>query len=159
MFSDATCTAELNTTEVPALKHAHKTFIEVKKATCIEKGNRAYWHCEDCGLYFADKDGVIDTEKSYDNAVGFDIAPLNHSNVKKQEATTASCNDKGNDAYWHCEDCGLYFADKDGVIDTEKSYDDNSSFIRNSLGHDFTKQIEDKRRKKACSSTSYIQNH
>ena len=102
MFSDAACTAELNTTEVPALKHAHKTFIEVKKATCIEKGNRAYWHCEDCGLYFADKDGVIDTEKSYD---------------------------------------------------------DNSSFIRNSLGHDFTKQIEDKRRNKACSSTSYIQNH
>ena len=59
----------------------------------------------------------------------------------------------------HCEDCGLYFADKDGVIDTEKSYDDNSSFIRNSLEHDFTKQIEDKRRNKACSSTSYIQNH
>lgn len=42
MFSDATCTAELNTTEVPALKHAHKTFIEAKKATCTEKGNRAY---------------------------------------------------------------------------------------------------------------------
>ena len=53
----------------------------------------------------------------------------------------------------------IYFADKDGVIDTEKSYDDNSSFIRNSLGHDFSKQIEDKRRNKACSSTSYIQNH
>lgn len=48
---------------------------------------------------------------------------------------------------------------KMAVIDTEKSYDDNSSFIRNSLGHDFTKQIEDKRRNKACSSTSYIQNH
>lgn len=102
MFSDVACTAELNTTEVSALKHAHKTFTEAKKATCTEKGNRAYWHCEDCGLYFADKDGVIDTEKSYD---------------------------------------------------------DNSSFIRNSLGHDFTKQIEDKRRNKACSSTSYIQNH
>ena len=58
MFSDAACTAELNTTEVPALKHAHKTFTEAKKATCTEKGNRAYWHCEDCGLYFADKDGV-----------------------------------------------------------------------------------------------------
>lgn len=71
----------------------------------------------------------------------------------------ATCTEKGNRAYWHCEDCGLYFADKDGVIDTEKSYDDNSSFIRNSLGHDFTKQIEDKRRNKACSSTSYIQNH
>ena len=85
MFSDAACTAELNTTEVPALKHAHKTFTEAKKATCTEKGNRAYWHCEDCGLYFADKDGVIDTEKSYD---------------------------------------------------------DNSSFIRNSLEHDFTKQMK-----------------
>ncbi|RGI80878.1 hypothetical protein DXD84_14065 [Dorea formicigenerans] len=152
MFSDAACTAELNTTEVPALKHAHKTFTEAKKATCTEKGNRAYWHCEDCGLYFADKDGVIDTEKSYDNAVGFDIAPLNHSNVKKQEATTATCNDKGNDAYWHCEDCGLYFADKDGVIDTEKSYDDNSSFIRNSLGHDFTKQIEDEAHMKVAAT-------
>ena len=43
MFSDAACTAELNTTEVPALKHAHKTFTEAKKATCTEKGNRAYW--------------------------------------------------------------------------------------------------------------------
>ena len=38
MFSDAACTAELNTTEVSALKHAHKTFTEAKKATCTEKG-------------------------------------------------------------------------------------------------------------------------
>ena len=37
MFSDAACTAELNTTEVPALKHAHKTFTEAKKATCTAK--------------------------------------------------------------------------------------------------------------------------
>ena len=116
------------------------------------RGNRAYWYCEDCELYFADKDGVIDTEKSYDNAVGFDIAPLNHSNVKKQEATTATCNDKGNDAYWYCEDCGLYFTDKDGVIDTEKSYNDNSSFIRNSLGHDFTKQIKDEAHMKVAAT-------
>ena len=71
MFGDAACTAELNTTEVSALKHAHKTFTEAKKATCTEKGNRAYWHCEDCGLYFADKDGVIDTEKSYDDNSSF----------------------------------------------------------------------------------------
>ena len=42
MFSDVACTAELNTTEVPALKPTHKTFTEAKKATCTEKGNRAY---------------------------------------------------------------------------------------------------------------------
>ena len=54
--------------------------------------------------------------------------------TKPLPSKKATCTEKGNRAYWHCEDCGLYFADKDGVIDTEKSYDDNSSFIRNSLG-------------------------
>lgn len=38
MFSDAACTAELNTTEVPALKHAHKTFTEAKKPHVQKKG-------------------------------------------------------------------------------------------------------------------------
>lgn len=42
MFSDVACIAELNTTEVSALKPTHKTFTEAKKATCTEKGNRAY---------------------------------------------------------------------------------------------------------------------
>ena len=45
----------------------------------------------------------------------------------------------------------------------KKSYDDNSSFIRNSLGHDFTKQIDgefaDEIQKDADNKDIYVHYH
>lgn len=42
--------------------HTHKmTATAEKAATCTDDGNTAYWYCEDCGKYFADKDGKTET--------------------------------------------------------------------------------------------------
>lgn len=37
----------------------------------------------------------------------------NHT-LKHVEATAATTESEGNIEYWHCEDCGKYFSDKDG---------------------------------------------
>ena len=42
--------------EVDSSKHNFES-IPAKDATVIETGNKAYWHCKDCGKYFADENG------------------------------------------------------------------------------------------------------
>ena len=58
------------------------------KATCAEKAV-----CEICGKAFGDLDGN------------------HHANLKHIDAKAATTTAGGNIEYWHCEDCGKYFAD------------------------------------------------
>lgn len=43
--------------ETDANNHADLKHIDAKAATKDSEGNIEYWHCSDCGKYFADKDG------------------------------------------------------------------------------------------------------
>ena len=43
---------------VAACSHSHTlTAVARKDATCTEKGNEAYWKCDDCGKMFSDSAG------------------------------------------------------------------------------------------------------
>ena len=189
--------------DIAALTHRSATKTAAVAPTCEVGGNLAYWYCADCGNYYADKDGKLDsTAASATNApfllsalghdyegqpyksdatdhwqvckhngctqetahqahsgneatcvaeskcqvCGYKLAdkdPNNHLLAQKTEAKAPTCTQPGNDAYWHCADCGKYFADKNGDMDTSKAYDTNDRFLKSALGHDFTEKLVD----------------
>ena len=197
LYDDATHFA------IAALTHRSATKTAAVAPTCEAGGNLAYWYCADCGNYYADKDGKLDsTAASATNApfllsalghdyegqpyksdatdhwqvckhdgctqetahqahsgneatcvaeskcqvCGYKLAdkdPNNHLLAHKTEAKAPTCTQPGNDAYWHCTDCGKYFADKNGDMDTSKAYDTNDRFLKSALGHDFTEKLVD----------------
>ena len=197
LYDDATHFA------IAALTHRSATKTAAVAPTCEVGGNLAYWYCADCGNYYADKDGKLDsTTASATNApfllsalghdyegqpyksdatdhwqvckhdgctqetahqahtgheatcvaeskcqvCGYKLAdkdPNNHLLAHKTEAKAPTCTQPGNDAYWHCADCGKYFADKNGDMDTSKAYDTNDRFLKSALGHDFTEKLVD----------------
>ena len=201
--------------DIAALTHRSATKTAAVAPTCEVGGNLAYWYCADCGNYYADKDGKLDSTVAYNsnasfllNALGHDFsgqpyktsatdhwqvckhdgctqetahqahsgheatcvaeskcqvcgykladkAPNNHLLAQKTEAKAPTCTQPGNDAYWHCTDCGKYFADKNGDMDTSKAYDTNDRFLKSALDHDFTeKLVDDAHLKSAATCTA-----
>ena len=189
--------------DIAALTHRSATKTAAVAATCEVGGNLAYWYCADCGNYYADKDGKLDSTTAFATNASFllsalghdyqgqpyksdatshwqvckhdgctqetahqahtgheatcvaeskcaicgyklaDKDPNNHLPAHKTEAKAPTCTEPGNEAYWHCGDCGKYFADKNGAMDTSKAYDTNESFLESPLNHVFTKAIAD----------------
>ena len=68
------------------------------KATCTNKAK-----CEICGA----EHGELDAD--------------NHTDLRHIDAKAATRTDDGNIEYWCCEDCGKYFADKDGAKEITKA--------------------------------------
>ena len=197
LYDDATHFA------IAALTHRSATKTAAVAPTCEVGGNLAYWYCADCGNYYADKDGKLDSTTAFATNASFllsalghdyqgqpyksdatshwqvckhdgctqetahqvhsgneatcvaeskcqvcgyklaDKDPNNHLLAEKTEAKAPACTQPGNDAYWHCADCGKYFADKNGDMDTSKAYDTNDRFLKSALGHDFTEKLVD----------------
>ena len=198
--------------EIEPLTHKNATKTNAVAATCEVGGNLAYWYCGDCGNYYADKDGKLDSTTAYNSNASFllsalghdyegqpyktsatehwqickhdgctqesthqahsgheatcvaeslcqvcgyklaDKNPNNHVNITKTEAKDPNCTEPGNEAYWHCADCGKYFADKNGAMDTSKAYDTNESFLESPLNHVFTKAIADAAHRKSAAT-------
>ena len=197
LYDDATHFA------IAALTHRSATKTAAVAATCEVGGNLAYWYCADCGNYYADKDGRLDSTTAFATNASFllsalghdyqgqpyksdatshwqvckhdgctqetahqahsgheatcvaeskcqvcgyklaDKNPNNHANPTLHDAVAPTCTQPGNDAYWHCADCGKYFADKNGNMDTSKAYDTNHRFLKSALDHDFTEKVTD----------------
>lgn len=189
--------------DIAALTHRSATKTAAVTPTCEAGGNLAYWYCADCGNYYADKDGKLDSTTSFATNASFllsalghdyqgqpyhsdatghwqvckhddctqetahqahsgheatcvaeskcqvcgyklaDKNPNNHANPTLHDAVAPTCTQPGNDAYWHCADCGKYFADKNGNMDTSKAYDTNHRFLKSALDHDFTEKVTD----------------
>ena len=86
------------------------THVEAKKASCTEDGNKEYWYCVNCGIYYADKDGQKKISK--DETV---IAKTGHS-IKHVEAAEAGFMEAGNIEYWYCPKCDTYFSDENLTV-------------------------------------------
>ena len=200
---DKTLYDDASAFDIAALTHKNAKQTKAVAPTCEVGGNDAYWYCADCGNYYADKDGKLDSTVAYNsnasfllNALGHDFSgqpyktsatehwqickhdgctqesthqahagneatcvaeskcqvcgykladkdPNNHLLAQKTEAKAPTCTQPGNDAYWHCADCGKYFADKNGDMDTSKAYDTNHRFLKSALDHDFTEKLVD----------------
>ena len=102
--------------DVPALGHT-MTHTAAKEATCTEAGNVEYWTCGTCKKHFRDEAGT--TEITEADLV---VSALGHD-LKATAAKAATCTEAGNNAYWTCSRCGLYFGDAEGSTNiTEGSW-------------------------------------
>lgn len=85
-------------------KHA-LSFVPEVPATCMVDGRPEYWHCDGCGLSFADPEGR--------NTVRPSERVILHPGhmVKHVPALEPTVQAEGNIEYWECSRCGLVFAD------------------------------------------------
>lgn len=85
-------------------KHA-LSFVPEVPATCMVDGRPEYWHCDGCGLSFADPEGR--------NMIRPSEQVILHPGhlVKHVPAVEPTAQAEGNTEYWECDRCGLVFAD------------------------------------------------
>ena len=89
--------------------HAHTVVkVDEKSATCTEKGNIAYYKCEECGKLFSDETAEKEITEAETVA-----AAKGHKIIAVAEKA-AKCDENGNIAHFECEACGKLFFDKDG---------------------------------------------
>ncbi len=95
--------------ETDMLKHLLTIHEEETLDSCTEEGHLAYWQCDSCKQYFKDDQG---NEKYNENewvkhAKGHDMG----DKVEKKQPT---CEEDGNEEYYHCRRCDKYFKDANG---------------------------------------------
>lgn len=111
-YSDPIGTNELTEEQIFAPARGHKIRkVEAKEATCTEEGNILHYSCMLCGEYYSDGEGINElTEEQI-------LIPAKGHNLSKTEAQNATCTENGNIAYYSCDLCGKYYADKKGVTE------------------------------------------
>ncbi|MBR6772327.1 MAG: hypothetical protein IKM29_02925 [Clostridia bacterium] len=127
--------SETATEDVPASKltinatwkHTF-TKTEAKDPTCVA-GNKAYWYCSVCNLYYlSDTEDFSGFSESLLEANTKIEATREHT-MTKIEGYEATCGKSGQDPYYYCSDCKLYYATEDGQYagyETEDEIKENS---------------------------------
>lgn len=135
IFMDQEGTDETTTASITIAKtgHCHITHVEANEAKCTEAGNNEYWHCEDCGGDFKDKDCTIPA-----NDADIVIDATGHKSVTREKANDATCEKAGNHEYWCCETCEKCYKDSDKT----EQFENNDPTIA-ALGHEFEYEIVD----------------
>ncbi len=118
--------------EVNANKHTdekewttkNETQHEQKRKCCgavevaLEKHEWEDGVCTECGYVCVHTGGTADcTHKAkceYCDEEYGEVNADNHTTLKHTEAKAATVETEGNIEYWHCEECGKYFADANG---------------------------------------------
>ena len=102
----------LSAAETTAHEHTLIAHAEIK-ATCTDKGHRAYWECPQCDLYFSDAFGVYQINATEFNewvitdALGHQTNENYHTHYQMP-----TCAKAGNIDYYVCMNgCGGYFTD------------------------------------------------
>lgn len=113
--------------KIQKLEHTYSDPIPEKTKTCTEDGVKAHYECKVCGKTFLEKNGSLVAVKSEDLklSAGHDIKVIG--------ATKADCTKSGYNKYYQCMDCGKYFTDKAGTIETTKEAQKIPA-----LGHSYT---------------------
>ena len=102
--------------EIYLMGCAHEmTAIAAKAAACEEDGNIAYWYCEKCGTYFADKDAG--KEIKWEDT----IIPAGHTEVL-DEAVSPTYYETGLTEGSHCSVCGKVLKEQEIVPVLEPTY-------------------------------------
>ena len=102
-------------TVIPALHKHEMEKVPANEATCTEPGNNEYYYCAGCDKYFKDAEGEVETTKEAEI-----IEVNNNHKLEKVPANPASCTEKGNNEYYHCEKCDKFFKDAEGKVETTK---------------------------------------
>ena len=87
--------------------------VEAKEASCIEKGNIAYYQCSVCEKLFSAEDN---TEEIDEDSIEVDYQA---HDLIHHDAVDATCTTSGNIEYWDCIYCKKYFTDAEGTAESE----------------------------------------
>lgn len=90
--------------------------VEAKEASCIEKGNIAYYQCSVCEKLFSAEDN---TEEIDEDSIEVDYQA---HDLIHHDAVAATCTTSGNIEYWDCKNCGKYFTDAEGAAESETTF-------------------------------------
>lgn len=106
-FSDEALTTKVDKADVMIAITNHDAIkVDAKAPTCTEEGHIEYWYCEECDQYFLDE--ALTTKANKEDLI---LAVVSHKAVKI-DAKAPTCTEKGNIAYWYCEECDQYFLDE-----------------------------------------------
>lgn len=86
--------------------------VAAKGATCTADGNEAYRKCSRCGKMFEGTSGTTET-----TADAMKLTALGHD-MKKTDASVASCTETGNNEYYTCDRCHKVYKDAEGATET-----------------------------------------
>ena len=87
--------------------------VEAREASCIEKGNIAYYQCSVCEKLFSAEDN---TEEIDEDSIKVDYQA---HDLIHHDAVDATCTTSGNIEYWDCIYCKKYFTDAEGTAESE----------------------------------------
>lgn len=78
--------------------------MPAQQATCMDKGNKAYWVCERCKQLFSDAEGKNDINAP-------DETPIEPHALVHKDGKEASCTEDGFEEYYECGWCHVKFED------------------------------------------------
>lgn len=152
---NCTCGAKKEV-ELPLATHQHAyTPVEATAPSCTEDGVLAHYTCT-CGKYFS-KSGEDYTEIQKADTV--DKAP-GHVYGNLVDAKSATCQEKGNYAYYKCSECNLYFnSDKEEKLwsELEIAIDENAHDLVDDDAVPATCSTAGKQAGKHCSRCDYTE--
>ena len=99
------------TITVNFVDHNYKS-VAAKDVTCTEDGNKAYRKCSRCGKMLEGTSGTTET-----TADAMKLTALGHD-MKKTDASVASCTKTGNNEYYTCDRCHKVYKDAEGATET-----------------------------------------
>ena len=115
------------TITVNFVDHNYKS-VAAKDATCTEAGNKAYRECSRCGKMLEGTSGTTET-----TADAVKLPALGHD-MKKTDASEATCTKAGNNEYYTCDRCHKVYKDAAGATETTVEEETLAAF-----GHDMKK--------------------
>lgn len=102
--------------EIPMIDHS-ATLVDKVPATCVATGTEAYYLCSGCNVKFKDQNctnpyATVTIDKDSDN----------HSSIVAVAKKDATCTETGiSTAYWTCEGCGKFYADRAAGAELDKT--------------------------------------
>ena len=79
--------------------HPEMAVIEAKSANCTEAGNNEYYYCLDCGKYYSNAEGTLET------TVDENVIPALGHDMLVDEAVAPDCENTGLTEGSHCSRC------------------------------------------------------
>ena len=113
VYKDAAGATETTVEEemLAALGHDMKK-ADASAATCTENGNNEYYTCDRCHKVYKDAAGATETTVEEEM-----LAALGHD-MKKADASAATCTENGNNEYYTCDRCHKVYKDAAGAAET-----------------------------------------
>lgn len=81
--------------------------MPAQQATCMDKGNQAYWVCGHCRQLFSDAEGKNDIDAPVET-------PIEKHALVHKDGKEASCTEDGFEEYYECDWCHVKFEDYNG---------------------------------------------